>query len=366
MLGEIDLRKLSEISDTKPSFVTAYLKAKSEDHERFLKKRESECLGALRDEKELKGIFNDNMMRIKEFLSSGKKDHGTKSFVIFSSSPQDFFQGFELPIDIENKLIVDTSPYIMPLAMLKEEWESFAIVLMDHSNARLYLMSSAVVTDTKKMHKDIMNKHKKGGFSQMRFQRLRKGAIDHFFKEVVDYLEEFLKKENVRRIVLAGPGSAKKEFHNYLPDHLQKRVIELVDEDFDVPEGKLISDSLESFFAKESQEENEMVDNLRAEILKGGLVAYGIDDTLSAVIEGRAELLLISMGKKSKGWKCEMCNIFRSGSMETCYKCGKEVFSVDVIEEMVEAAEGMGTTLEFIKDNDFLNQLGGVAAFLRY
>lgn len=366
MLKDIDLRKLSEISDTRPTFVSVYLKGKSGDHDRFLKKRESECLGALKDEKELKVIFTDNMTRIKEFMSSGKKNHDTKSFVIFSSSSQDFFQGYELPIDIDNQLIVDTSPYIMPLAMLKEEWEPFAIVLMDHSNARLYVMSSAVITDTKKMHKDIMNKHKKGGFSQMRFQRLRKGAIDHFFKEVVDYLEDFLKKEDVRRIVLAGPGGAKKEFQDYLPQHLQEKVIELVDEDFDVPEGKLISDSLESFFSKESQEENEIVDNLRSEILKGGLVTYGIDDTLSAVIEGRAELLLISMGKKSKGWKCEECSIFRSGSMETCNKCGKEVFSVDVVEEIVEAAENMGTTLEFIKDNEFLEELGGVAAFLRF
>ena len=182
----------------------------------------------------------------------------------------------------------------------------------------------------------------------------------------MDYLEGFLEKEKVRRIVLAGPGSAKKEFQDYLPEHLQKKVIELVDEDYDVSDGKLLKDSLESFFEKESQEENEMVDNLRAGILKGGLVAYGVDDTLSAVIEGRAELLLINMGKKSKGWKCEVCNLFRSGAMETCYNCGKEVFTVDVIEEMIEAAESMGTTLEFIKDNEFLEELGGVAAFLRY
>lgn len=366
MLEEIDLRRLSEVADTKPSFVSMYLSAKSEDYERFLKKRESECLGALKNEKELKQIFSDNMERIKEFLGSGKKDHNTKSFAIFSSSSSDFFESYELPIEIENQLIVDTSPYIRPLAMLREEWESFAIVLLDHSHARLYLMSSAEISDTKKMHKDIMNKHKKGGFSQMRFQRLRKGAIDHFFKEVVDYLEGFLEKEKVRRIVIAGPGGAKKEFQDYLPEHLQKNVIELVDEDYDVSDGKLLKDSLESFFEKESQEENEMVDNLRSEILKGGLVAYGVDDTLGAVISGKAELLLINMGKKTKGWKCEICNIFRSGSTETCYNCGKEVFNVDVIEEMIEAAESMGTTLEFVKDNEFLEELGGVAAFLRY
>jgi peptide subunit release factor 1 (eRF1) len=49
-----------------------------------------------------------------------------------------------------------------------------------------------------------------------------------------------------------------------------------------------------------------------------------------------------------------------------CYPCGKEVFTVDVIEEMIETVESMGTTLEFIKDNELLEELGGVAAFLRY
>jgi peptide chain release factor subunit 1 len=366
MLEDIDLRRLSEVADTKPSFVSIYLKAKKDDHERFLKKRESECLGALKEEKELKAIFSNNMEKIKEFLGSGIRDPGTKSFAIFSSTATDFFETYELPMDIDNQLIVDTSPYIRPLAMLREEWESFAIVLLDHSNARLYLMSSAEIADTKKMHKEIMNKHKKGGFSQMRFQRLRKGAIDHFFKEVVDYLVGFLEKEKVRRIVIAGPGNAKKEFQDYLPDSMKDKIIGLIDLDFDVSEGQLISDSLKTFFEKEDQEETEMVENLRAEILKGGLVAYGVDDTLDAVISGRAELLLINMGKKTKGWKCELCNIFRSGATETCYNCGKEVFNVDVIEEMIEAAETMGTTLEFIKDNEFLEELGGVAAFLRY
>ena len=366
MFKDINMRKLSEVSDTKPTFVSVYLKAKPEEAEKFLNKREREIQKALKEEKELKQIFQQNMQDIKEFLKAGSKSKEAKALAIFSSSPMNFFESYFLPVEVDNQLIVDTSPYIRPLAVLQEEWESFAIVLLDHSHAKLFLISSATVSDTKKMHKDIMNKHKKGGWSQMRFQRLRKGAIDQFFKEVANYLEGFIEREKARRIILVGPGNAKKEFEDYLSPGLKNKVIATIDQEFNVSEDILISDSLQSFFEKESQEENQMVENLRAEILKGGLVAYGIDDTLSAVIAGRAELLLINMGKKAKGWKCEICNLFRSGSSETCYNCGKEVYTVDVIEEMVEAAESMGTTLEFVKDNEFLDELGGVAAFLRY
>jgi peptide chain release factor subunit 1 len=366
MLKDIDLKELSEISDTKPSFISIYLNAKRNDAEKFLSRREKECLNALSEEKELKQIFQKNMEDIREFLTAGRKSEQAKAFAIFSSVPKNFFESYFLPIEVENQLVVDTSPYIRPLAMLQEEWESFAIVLLDHSNAKLYIISSAVISDTKKMHKDIMNKHKKGGCSQMRFQRLRKGAIDQFFKEVSEYLEDLLEKEKVRRIILAGPGSAKKEFEEYLPDHLKEKIIATIDEDLDVPEGRLLSDSLKDFFKKEREEENEMVQDLRAEILKGGLVTYGIDETLRAVTEGRAELLLINMGKKAKGWKCERCDIFKLGHAEKCESCGNPVYTVDVVEEIIEASANMGTILEFVMDDEFLEELGGVAAFLRY
>jgi peptide chain release factor subunit 1 len=185
------------------------------------------------------------------------------------------------------------------------------------------MIRSVVISDSKKMHKDIMNKHKKGGQSQMRFQRLRKGAIDHFFKEVTENLEKLLEKENVRRVILAGPGNAKKEFLDYLPEQIKNKVIATIDKELDIAEGDLISDSLHDFFKKEREEENEMVQDLRAEILKGGLVAYGVDDTLAAVTSGRAELLLVNMGLRAAGWKCEHCNIFRKGTAKTCPSCGE-------------------------------------------
>jgi peptide chain release factor subunit 1 len=216
------------------------------------------------------------------------------------------------------------------------------------------------------MHKDIMNKHKKGGWSQMRFQRLRQGAIDHFFKDVTDNLEKLLEKENVRRVILAGPGNAKKEFFDYLPEQLKNKVIATIDKELDVSEGELVSDSLHDFFKKEREEENEMLQDLRAEILKGGLVAYGVDDTLNAVTSGRAELLLVNMGKRAAGWKCEHCNIFKRGDAKKCESCGEPVFNVDVVEELVEAAKSMSTKIEFFPDNEVLEELGGVAAFLRF
>jgi peptide subunit release factor 1 (eRF1) len=91
-----------------------------------------------------------------------------------------------------------------------------------------------------------------------------------------------------------------------------------------------------------------------------------VEETLESVQEGRAELLLVSMGKKERGWKCENCKTIGMGEAVKCGSCGRTVYTVDVVEEMIELAEQMGTTVEFVKDNEFLEELGGVAAFLRF
>jgi peptide subunit release factor 1 (eRF1) len=77
-------------------------------------------------------------------------------------------------------------------------------------------------------------------------------------------------------------------------------------------------------------------------------------------------LLLVNMGIRAAGWKCEHCSIFRKGTTNKCPSCGEPVFSVDVVEELVEAAKSMSTKIEFFPDNELLDELGGVAAFLRF
>ncbi len=366
MLSEIDIRELSDVYDTEPTFVSVYLSLVDEHAPHFLDKRERECKKALKYDKELLEIFQENMKKIKGALDKNSFPLNSRSAVLFSCVPKDFFKAYGLSLEVENQLVVDTSPYLRMLACLQEEYEDYAVVLLDHNNAKLLIISAMDIIDSKKMHEDIMNKHKKGGWSQARFQRLRKGAIDRFFKETTEQLEKMLEKDNVRRIILAGPGNAKKEFEKQLPQHIKEKVIGLLDEDIDVADKDLMKDSLGLFFEKERKEETEYVNELKAEILKGGLVTYGVEETLERVQEGRAELLLVSMGKKGRGWKCEHCKNIGMGETVKCRSCGQSVYTVDVVEEMIELAEQMGTTVEFVKDNEFLEELGGVAAFLRF
>ena len=122
-----------------------------------------------------------------------------------------------------------------------EDYESFGLVVLDNHRARIYIVSSGKIEDITKISMDIMKKHKKGGMSQARFQRLRVGAIEHFIKEVAEEMVKLFSKENIVKIVIAGPGIAKIMLKDSLPNELKNEILNVIDVDFDEADGFLIS-----------------------------------------------------------------------------------------------------------------------------
>ena len=232
---------------------------------------------------------------------------------------------------------------------------------MYNSNySKIYSVSIGEVKDTKKLSADIMNKHKKGGWSQARFNRLRKGAINAFFSEVGIALQKW----NNERIIIAGPGQAKLHFVDTLPKNIKKRVVEIVDVDIN-NEYEILNESKRIISEKEKQKSQEAVKQLKAEILKDGLATYGVKETLSAVKNGQVELLIIEKDYISCGWICENCQMVEEGFSKKCPFCGKETSKVDVFEEILEFAERTDADVEFTDGEEIAN-IGHVGSILRF
>ncbi len=237
---------------------------------------------------------------------------------------------------------------------------------MDNHSARIYVVSSGKIEDKDRLARDIMKKHKKGGMSQARFQRLRVGAIEHFLKEVAEEMVKLFSKDKVAKIVIAGTGHAKIMLKDYLPKELRGEIMDSIDVDFDEAEGNLISKAEEVVMKDEREMVSMNVTRLKEEILKHGLAVYGLNDIIDAVKNGQMELLLVSKGYKLRGWICEKCQLVDSGIKDKCPNCSGRVSEVDVIEEIIEFAERTDTKIEFVDDNPILQELGGVGGLLRF
>lgn len=356
--SNVDLKKaiknLSQLYDenSKDFFISLYLHRTDDDN--YLKKRIHTCESLLdKDEKE---NFTITVEHIRSFLNENQE----KNIAVFASDTYDFFTWVKLPITINNSFIVDSSPYIRPLARILDEWETFTLILMNSHQAKIFLIELGQADEKKNISKDIMNKHKKGGWSQPRFQRIRKGAIHDFFSEVMDQIHNM----DESQIVLAGPGTAKNRFKEMLPQNIVNRIVDVIDVDMD-DENESIKKSLTIISDQEETKSHKNVKQLKEEILKNGLAVYGFDETLKAAQNGQIDVLIVEKDYQLKGCLCEHCQMLKAGPIKKCPVCGGPTTEADIIEEIIEFANRTNATIEFTKDEE-ITKLGHIGGILRY
>lgn len=337
--------------DNSNTFVSLYFDG-SDDH--FIAHREKviQCLLTQDEQKN----FVKTMDTIQTYL---KKNKGA-NHAIFASDKNHFFKALSFPVAVKNSLSVDVSPYIHQIAELADEWQAYTMVLLNSNHAKIFSFSCGELAVEEDLSADIMNKHKKGGMSQARFQRLRKGSIHAFLSEVV----EALSKITTENIIIAGPGETKKQLSGMLPIQLQKAVIAEVDVAIDDACG-LVDETREIIKEKGKEEHRRLLELIQSEILRNGLAVYGVKETLAAVKNGQVEALLVQKDVKHRGWLCEGCQLIEEGSSLLCPSCGKRTSEVDIIEEIVKIAKRTGAIVGFSQD-ERLQKIGPVVGLLRF
>ncbi len=356
----IDVKELADVydPDSSDTFVSLYV---NDFDEKFVERRINTCKSVLKGDKWSYKNFEETTDMIFEYLHRNEKHR----IIIFASYKNKFFKVYRMPVPMENLFVVDSSPYIKPIVETMEKYEKYGLILINSNKARIYEVYAGRIENEKNISKTIMGKHKKGGWSQARFQRIRKGAINQFIKEAVEDTEKFFSGEKINYVVIAGPGEAKTWFSERLPPPVKSKVIDIIDEDFDEVESKIISDAEDAVERNEKEEKEEIMKTLKTEILRNGLAVYGIKETMNALKDGKVNVLLITEDMKIAGWKCERCQVVGIGKRKYCPYCGHSTTDVDVIEELVELAEKKDSRTEFF-DDDTLRDIGGVAALLRY
>ncbi|MCK4614655.1 MAG: hypothetical protein KAU14_07620 [Thermoplasmata archaeon] len=367
MTLSVDIRKLSEIHDTKPTFISLYLSL-GEEYDEYIDFRERAIRSALSSKPGLRRIFEENMQEARTYLSQNVNAlhrKGSSGLALFVSRPLGFFEAHPLPLKVENTLVLDASPYIRPLARFLEEYEDFGIILIDHNHARIYLVKAGEIAETERLHEKIFHHHKKGGWSQMRFQRRRQGELVQFYKSAAEEAVGVFEGERIRRLIVVGQSDAKKNFIPYLPKHYQDKIIAILNIETETPDKEVVRDAFPIFFEKEREEEIEMVEEFMGAVMKGENAAYGLGDVLEKTRNGRAETIIINMNFKAPGYKCEMCNVVELHP-GNCPYCGATLNQVDAVEELVELAAQTDARVEFVAENESLKSLGGVGVFLRW
>lgn len=365
MLADIDLTELSDLSAGDKAFLSIYISS-PESLKNLEKKFEKirRVLNSKEIEKNEREHFEENVNSVKKYLKENPLKSG--SLCIFSCWALDFFRTYQLKVPVQDLVWFDSSPYIRPLAELKDEYEDVAVVIADNKKARIFLISSAIADHKSTVTGNIKNHVKKGGWSQQRYERRRDKQLLLYAREIVTALTELEKVETFSSILLVGGKEILHIIYDNLPKHLQDRVGQKAI-DLHKDEEIINDEIMELFFEQERQSEQDLWEKIRSEYLRGGLGIVGMTDVLQAVKSGRVEEIIVNRNYRVSGKRCRDCENLTADKVNNCPNCGSDsLFTVDLVNEVVEIAKQTGATVDFCDTIDTLQEAGEIAAFLRY
>ncbi|HID42237.1 MAG TPA: peptide chain release factor 1 [Archaeoglobaceae archaeon] len=283
----------------------------------------------------------------------------------------------------------DSTFYLEPLKEMLMEKKVYGLIVIDRREATVGLLRGKRIEVLNYVTSMVPGKHRAGGQSSVRFERLRNIAIHEFYKKVGERASEALLPhlDNMLGVIIGGPSPTKEEFHEgeYLHHELQRRIINLFDVSYTDESGlyELVEKAKDELTELDLIREKKLMERFLHEVSRDGLSAYGEEEIRRYISLGAVDTLLLSEDLRYERIKysCPVCGKKREITVREGVvnppKCEKdkvdmnEIERRDIVLELTELAEGTGAKVEFLSTESeegsmLLNAFGGIAAILRF
>lgn len=178
--------------------------------------------------------------------------------------------------------------------------EVYGLVVMDRRDANIALLKGKAIIHLLKTHSQVPGKMKAGGQSAHRFEQNRELSLKDHIKKVANYMkDQFLMMENLKGIIVGGPGPTKYELveGDFLTGDVQKKIIGIKDISYTGEFGiQELVDRSDDILAKEELVDEKKIMNAFLEKLgrDPDLVSYGETEVKKALELGAVQTLLLS------------------------------------------------------------------------
>ncbi|MEM2675204.1 MAG: peptide chain release factor aRF-1 [Candidatus Bathyarchaeia archaeon] len=283
------------------------------------------------------------------------------------------------------------------LQELLREKEAYGILLIDATAATIAVLQGRRLEIVREVTSGVPGKTRAGGQSARRFERLREMRLQEYFRRVGEHANEaFLPIENLKGIIIGGPGPTKYDFEkgDYLNYQLKEKIIDIVDTAYVDEQGvkEVVEKAPEIMRKIRYIEERQIMQQFLYEIGHDtGLATYGEEAVRKALEAGAVKTLLLSEGLDIARVKikCSACGYEEQQTVKgpmlisfeqslvgkPCPKCKAPSLSIvdkqELIEDFAQLAEYTNAEVEIISDETeegqmLKNSFGGIAAILRF
>jgi peptide chain release factor subunit 1 len=302
-------------------------------------------------------------------------DWAGRSVVVFSCAPEGFFRAYTFAIPIHNQIIVGERPHVKPLASLLDYYGGYGVVLVDKQGARLFSFHLGELQEQEGILGESIRHIKRGGASTQPGMRggvagrtrSEDEATDRNIRDVVEFATRFFSENNVRRVLIGGTDENISLLRSQLPKSWQSLIVGTFPMSMTARKVDVLERAMEIGKQAEYRREEQLLRKLvtGASKERGGVL--NLEDTLSAVHDGRVQALVIQDGYKAEGYRCQGCGYITSQEFPECQYCGSKFDHIpDAVEMAVHQVMQASGDVEVVQQDHKVEGFSNIGALLRY
>jgi peptide chain release factor subunit 1 len=366
MFTEKDLKELLEYKSEHP-LISLYLNTDPMDGSTDAYK--------LRMRNMLKEIdYQDDLEAIERYFDH-EYDWSGRSVAVFSCAEEDYLRTYSFQVPLRDRLRISHRPHVKPLADLLDSYGGYGVAVVDKQGARLFYFHLGELREQEGVVGETVRRTKRGGGSQALGRRGGVAGQTNYSKEVAErnirdsaeFASRFFAENNVRRVLIGGTEDNLATFRSQLPKSWQSLIVGTFPMSMNASHEEVKGKALEIGRQAESRRESQLLQAVITAAAKGRGGVVNLDDTLSAVHEGRVQTLIIREGLRAPGYRCLGCGYLTAQKVYQCPFCGNKFEHIsDAVELAVRQVMLDGGDVEVIHEVDDRFDFDGIGALLRY
>lgn len=288
---------------------------------------------------------------------------------MFSCAASDFWEVVNLPVPVNNHIVVNTSPAVAQLEAIVQELDRFGVLLVDKQRARVFVFHFGELLDRSELFEELPRDYDARGLKDQGYDREQQHVDElasQHLRNAAAVAFHLYREHGFEHLTIGAPdelvASVEASLHPYLRDRLGPRMTVGVNADLEEIRGAAIEVEAQV----ERDKEAALVGRLRDAVGARSRGVAGLEATLEALVERRVEILFVSRGYSETGWRCRECgHLCHQGP--TCPVDGSAMEHLDdVVEEAIDVGHAQSCKVEICTDNADLDVLGRIGALLRY
>jgi len=302
-------------------------------------------------------------------------DWSGRGSAVFSCEPEGFFRAYSFMVPLRDRVRISDRPHVKPLADILDSYGGYGVVLVDKQRARLFNFHLGQLRQQADWGGESVRRTKLGGGSQAAGRR---GGIagqtkyveevaERNMKEAAEFSIRFFADNNVRRVLIGGTEDNVTPFRVQLPKAWQSLVVGTFPINMNASQSEVLERAIEIGKQAERRREALMVEAVVTGAAKGRGGVVNLEDTLSAVHEGRVQTLLIREGFRAPGYRCQGCGYLTAQQLDSCSFCGNIFTQIpDAVEMAVRRVMQKGGEVEVLHNGEEFSDFGNIGALVRY